>query len=378
MRSKIRTSHNLIALVTDAYGGYGGIAQYNRDFLSAVRTDERIGRLDVFPRLASQNEAAPEGILNHQARHQKLSYTLGVGAKTLHVKPDLIFNGHIYHSVLSAYLARWSGAKMISQLHGTEIWGEVSPKFINALDRSDLVLCVSRDTQERYRTLSKTPEDKSFLLPNTVGDVFRPADRHAARAKFGLEDEFAILTVGRIDPKKNGYKGHDRIIRALPKLRQQDRVIVYLIAGEGDDRARLERLASELGVEDQVRFLGKVPFEDLPDAYRAADLFALPSTGEGFGIVYIEAMACGTPAIGLSMGGATEALEGLGTAVSPDTFPNVLEQEVERVANLSQNDRLRLAEATQDKFGKATYQARVSEALGQVLNEQPFETRQMT
>ena len=121
----------------------------------------------------------------------------------------------------------------------------------------------------------------------------------------GLEDEFAILTVGRIDPKNNGYKGHDRIIRALPNLRRQDRAVVYLIAGEGDDRARLERLASELGVEDRVRFLGKVPFEDLPDAYRAADLFALPSTGEGFGIVYIEAMACGTPAIGLSMGGAT-------------------------------------------------------------------------
>ena len=82
-----------------------------------------------------------------------------------------------------------------------------------------------------------------------------------------------------------------------------------MISGEGGDRARLYALASARGVQDRVRFLGFTSRENLPDLYRAADLFVMPSSGEGFGIVFLEAMASGTPALGLAIGGAVDPLD---------------------------------------------------------------------
>ena len=88
--------------------------------------------------------------------------------------------------------------------------------------------------------------------------------------------------------------------------------------GEGEDRSRLIEIARRLGVADRVRFVGFASPEILVQSYRMADLLVMPSTGEGFGLAFIEAMACGTPALGLAVGGACDALgEGeLGTMLS--------------------------------------------------------------
>lgn len=149
-----------------------------------------------------------------------------------------------------------------------------------------------------------------------------PGDRQAARRLFGIGKELVVLTVARLDDR-NGYKGHDKVIRLMPELERRGLPFTYLIAGTGSDRERLSALAIEYGVSDRVRFLGMVADEDLPDLYRAADLFALPSTGEGFGIAFIESMACGTPAIGLSIGGSPDALADgeLGTCAGINAFP---------------------------------------------------------
>src|SRR5262249_12921035 len=95
--------------------------------------------------------------------------------------------------------------------------------------------------------------------------------------------------------------------------------LIYLIVGDGDDRPRLEALATECGVAERVRFVGLVRAEELPDYFRLADVFVMPSTGEGFGIVFLEAMASGVPVIGGNQDGSLDALgDGiLGTAVHP-------------------------------------------------------------
>ena len=112
------------------------------------------------------------------------------------------------------------------------------------------------------------------------------------------------------------YKGHDRVIAAIPDLVAKGHDIRYLVVGEGDDRARLEALARDAGVSDRVRFLGAVGLQSLVETYRMADLFVMPSTGEGFGVAFLEAMASGTPALGLDVAGAKDALADgeLGTA----------------------------------------------------------------
>jgi phosphatidylinositol alpha-1,6-mannosyltransferase len=162
------------------------------------------------------------------------------------------------------------------------------------------------------------------------------------------------------------YKGQDRIIAALPELLNSGLDVIYLIAGEGHDRARLEQLACRAGVQERVIFLGALNSEQLVDAYRAADLFVMPSTGEGFGISFLEAMACGTPALGLAAGGAVDALvDGeLGMVVTED---NLLSALVRALATPKKGGDA-LASEVRARFGRAVFQEQVG-ALVERLGE---------
>lgn len=356
---------NILSLVTDAFGGYGGIAQYNQDFIGALASLNGAGAIHVLSRLAPDPPSdLPDHTRQYPAVRNKFAYSLAAVGLAAKIRPDIVFCGHLYHGPLAARVARLHGARLISQLHGTEIWPPLKPAHLAPLVRSDLVLCVSADTRDRYLTKGGNESDNAAVVHNTVGDQFQPGDREAARARFGLGDATAILTVARID-KVDRYKGHDRIIDALAGLRAGGRDVVYLIAGVGDDQPRLEDRARSHGVSEHVRFLGKVPHDALPDLYRAADLFAMPSTGEGFGIAFIEAMACGTPAIGLAVAGAVDALaEGeLGWCVSETDFPGALTQALAA----DRPDPARLHAAVQDRFGAQAFRARLGHALGALL-----------
>jgi phosphatidylinositol alpha-1,6-mannosyltransferase len=262
---------------------------------------------------------------------------------------------------LALIIARLCRAKLVSQLHGTEIWKSISSQHLVPLERSDLVLCVSRDTKAKYELQARDARNAA-VVANTVGAAFTPGSRASARARFGLTDEFTLLTVARLDTRE-GYKGQDRVIAALPHLiGPGGRKITYLVAGIGDDRSRLERLAAECCVAERVGFLGKVPFDALPDLYRAADLFVLPSIGEGFGIVFLEAMACGTPAIGVEAGGAPDALgDGeLGLLLNPHTD---ITAALQSAIDITQPGGEVLSATVHKRFGARSFQRRVAQAL---------------
>jgi glycosyltransferase involved in cell wall biosynthesis len=142
--------------------------------------------------------------------------------------------------------------------------------------------------------------------------------------KYALDDKRVILTVGRISSSE-GYKGHDRIIRALPEVIAQVPNAIYLIAGAGDDKQRLEQFAAERGLTGRVVFAGHVPDGELADYYALADLYTMPSTGEGFGIVFLEAAACGLPVVAGNADGSVDALaEGqIGCLVDPEAHGQV-------------------------------------------------------
>src|SRR5262249_39580498 len=117
------------------------------------------------------------------------------------------------------------------------------------------------------------------------------------------------------------YKGHDRVIRVLPRVLAEHPDTIYLVVGDGDDRPRLEALAEECGVRSHVIFTGPVDAAELPAHYRLADMLVMPSTGEGFGIVYLEALASGMHAIGGNRDGSVDPLADgvLGPVVDPDS-----------------------------------------------------------
>lgn len=298
----------ILALVTEAYGASGGIAQYNRDFLSAWAAAGDSSSIEVLPRFAGGDaDPPPPGVAQRKARPGKLAYASGALAFALRYRPDVVFCGHLYTTPLAGFIARLLGARLVVQIHGIEIWRRPSGAMLSVLNRADLVLCVSRDTRRRLLTWTDIAPERVVVIANTVGEQFSTGDRAAARAAFALGTQKALLSVSRLDSRES-YKGHDRVIAALPGLVARGLDVVYLVAGRGDDRPRLEGLARDAGVAEHVRFLGHVPVAGLPDLYRAADVFVLPSTGEGFGIVFLEAMACGVPVAGLAAGGARDAL----------------------------------------------------------------------
>jgi phosphatidylinositol alpha-1,6-mannosyltransferase len=363
--------HTVLALVTDAFGGKGGIAQYNRDLLSAWVAAASVVVLPRGGGAAGRDTVS--GLRQLPPVGSRLAYALHSIWHAWRLRPDVVFCGHLYMVPLALATARVSGARLVLQVHGIDAWTNPGRLPRWAAERADLVLSVSRYTRAMMLTWAAIAPYRVKVLPNTVASRFIPADRAAAREVFGLGQERVILSVGRLDARER-YKGQDRVIAALPDLLRAYPDTVYCIAGEGDDRARLERLVHERGLHDVVRFLGSVPDADLPDLYRAADLFALPSTGEGFGIVFLEAMACGTPALGLAEAGAVDALADgqLGRACRPEELIEALREALtsdvapER-ADVTHGNVEGLAAAVRQFFGVDVFRARARGLLKAAL-----------
>jgi glycosyltransferase involved in cell wall biosynthesis len=161
------------------------------------------------------------------------------------------------------------------------------------------------------------PPSRITLIPNTVnGRTFRI---FRGEEILGKHDAPVLLTVTRLDSGER-YKGVDRIIAATPELLDRFPSITYWIAGYGDDLQRLQNLSLRHGVGSRVTFCGEVPPADLPGLYNRATVFAMPSTGEGFGIVFLEALACGVPVVAGNKDGSADPLQDgkVGRLVDPD------------------------------------------------------------
>lgn len=166
---------------------------------------------------------------------------------------------------------------------------------------ADKIIAVSDHTHEQLCDLYRFDEEKLTTIPPGIDtERFRPVPEiHSAVD----EENDTVLVLSRLDPRK----GIDKAIRAFAQLEREDTEL--LIGGTGRLESSLKELASELGVREDVRFLGFVPNQELPALYSSVDLFVLPSEYEGFGIVFMEAMACGTPVIGTDVGGIPTAID---------------------------------------------------------------------
>ncbi|MCU0754831.1 MAG: glycosyltransferase family 4 protein [Xanthomonadales bacterium] len=294
----------LLALVTDGFAGHGGIAQYNRDLLSALAERWEVHVLARYDQAAA---TPPAGIRQYPSCRGRVAYARAGFRLARRLRPAVLFAGHVQFAALAHGLSASISARLTVQTHGIDVWS--APRAWNraAVESADLVLAVSRDTRRRVLSWAELPTERVRVLSNTVRELFRPGDRQAARQRFAPGAERLIVTVGRLSPAER-YKGHDRVIASLPMLQRRWPGVRYLIAGRGADRERLQALAAHQGVGSAVEFLDLSKDEDLVDLYLAADVMALPSTGEGFGIAFVEALRCATPVLGLAVAGATDPL----------------------------------------------------------------------
>ncbi len=301
----------ILALVTDAYGSLGGIAEYNRNLLSALAKSNAVAEIVVVPRIgeAGTTDILPKGLSLLPPRLGRASYSaLALRTVLWERKFDAVFCGHLLMAPLGALLARWLDKPLWLQLHGLEAWDRPSSLVRWGAEQSNLVSVVSRYTKRRFLSWAAVAPTRVRVLPNTVSERYAPGPKpKELLQRFGLDGKQILLTVGRISVADR-YKGHDRVIAALALLKDELPRLRYVVAGEGNDRPRLEQLAEQRGILNRVQFIGRVSDDDLPDLYRAADVFAMPSTREGFGIVFLEAMKSGIPVIGGNLDGSMDPL----------------------------------------------------------------------
>jgi glycosyltransferase involved in cell wall biosynthesis len=234
---------------------------------------------------------------------------------------DLIYCAHINLLPVAAAISYIRRVPLLLAIYGIDAWWRPPRRVVAKLaTRADLVISISQITLDRFRSWSEVDERTTAVLPNAIR-----ADRYGLGAKdqvlvqqLGIQDRKVLLTLGRMSSDER-YKGFDEVIEVMPRLSELEPQIVYIAAGDGDDRPRLEAKARELGVGERVVFAGRIPEAQKSDYYRLADAYVMPSSGEGFGFVVLEALACGIPVVASIADGTREAVRdgALGTVIDP-------------------------------------------------------------
>lgn len=314
----------ILVLLHEAFGGRGGIAKFNRDLLAALCSHQDVREVVAIPRLVTEALGPLPAKLRYPTNgiSGKAIWFLRVGAAVV-TRPrfDLVLCGHL-NLLPAAFAARpLPNVPIGLVVHGIDAWHRTGRRVTDRLaGRIDFLVSVSAITRTRFLSWSGAGDIPSFILPNTVDTGYftpGPADP-ALVERWGLTGRRVLLTLARLESRER-YKGIDEILEVLPSLLTEFPDLVYVIAGDGSDRARLEAKAASLGVSGRVVFTGYVPESEKRDLYRAAHVFAMPGHGEGFGIVFLEAMACGIPVVASTMDGSREAVRdgALGLIVDP-------------------------------------------------------------
>jgi glycosyltransferase involved in cell wall biosynthesis len=242
-----------------------------------------------------------------------------------------------------------------------------------ALHNADRILSISSYTRDRLIKEQNLDPNKISLLPCTFeANQFKisPKPAYLLEQYRFKPDQPIILTVSRLSAVEQ-YKGYDKILEALPQIRQTIPNVHYIIAGKGDDRPRIEQLIAQLGLQDCVTLAGFVPDEQLGDYYNLCDLFAMPSKCEGFGIVYLEALACGKPTLGGNRDGAIDALchGELGALVDPDDVGAITQTIIQILQKTYPNSLLYNPEALRQRVIDVYGFERFQQTLAQYIDE---------
>ena len=242
-------------------------------------------------------------------------------------QPELIISTHVNFAPVGRLARKWTSARFAAVGHGIEVWNIPKAGVRNALRTADQLIAVSDFTRIRMAEEIDVAKERIELLPNTFDEnrfVPAPKSEKLFQRYQITKEQPVILTVARMEATEQ-YKGYENVLLALPEILARFPNARYLIVGDGRDRKRVVGLSRKLRVEGNVVFAGYVPNEELAEHYNICDVFAMPSKGEGFGIVFLEALGCGKPVIaGNKDGSAEPLLHGkLGRLVDPDSVEQI-------------------------------------------------------
>lgn len=264
---------------------------------------------------------------------------------------------------LQAWLPARLCAPYLIPLYGIEVWRPLSWDRRRALDRATVRFAISRYTVERALPFAPSLSDAP-VVPLALEE--RQAEGAVDAGLLRRLGQGFLLIVGRMASGER-YKGHEQILEAMPHL-PEARLVV---AGEGDDRPRLAARAADLGLARRVTFTGFVSEATLLELYRRAAAFVMPSLGEGFGLVYLEAMRAGKPCVAARGSAAEEVVaDGETGVLVPQDDPGALAEAL-RMLLASPDRARRMGEAGyrrwRSEFGIDRFRARIEPLLDRLI-----------
>ena len=317
----------------------GGIQAFSKDFLRALTQGTRGVRKIVLIKndLPSETPNTPDvvykcfGHLPEPLR--KIAFASSLVLYALRYRPSLIVVGHAHFARIAALLKRLFGIPFWVIAYGLEVWDEKGAEVANSLRSADRILSISGFTRDKLIEQQKLNPKQFVILPTTFDETrFCPQPKpQALLQKLNLHpDGRVILTVCRLAGAER-YKGYDLIIHSLPAVLKSIPTAHYVLVGKGEDEGRIRGMVADLGLQEHVTLAGFIAEDELADYYNLCDVFAMPSKREGFGIVFLEALACGKPVLAGNADGSVDALchGELGALINPDDVDEIVRSLVE-------------------------------------------------
>lgn len=321
----------VLYLLPDLFRASGGIARYARLVVRALSESPRVEQLDVLV-LHDELGQVPDPAYwrpGHRYRpygSDRLSFTRDVARRLLAERYDRVLSGHVNLSPLPYFLdPAGSQRRLVTFVYGIDAMARLPWYRRVPLRQSASVIAISQFTAQRTARANGLTTRKLRVLHNCLDPVF--SNHRIAESGSGGLLPFgpnSLLTVSRLEPG-DAYKGHRAVLRALPTVLRRVPDAHYYVVGEGRLLCDLKREAQALGVADHVSFLGRVSDTELAICYQMARAFAMPSKAEGFGFVFLEAMAYGCPVLAGNQDAASEVLGNgeAGVLVDPDDIPEI-------------------------------------------------------
>jgi glycosyltransferase involved in cell wall biosynthesis len=308
---------------TEFFREPGGIQYVNRELLRMLAefarktpSDVEIFSMNDLPAGLPAGQELPEGFQWHAFDHGRVGLVWKLEQRLWRAQPHLVLFTHVHLAGLAALVRLAAPRAQIGVLgHGVEVWKKLRGQKGQGLRAADAVVAPSEFTRAKIIEVNGVaPERVTVIAHGLSADWVHAFSRSPRVAGTG----HTLLSVTRLI-RADVLKGVDVVLQAMPEILRRCPETRYVIAGDGNDRATLERLAGKLGIAGHVEFRGELSREALCRAYQEADVFVLPSQTEGFGIVYLEAMYSGLPVVAARAGGAPNVVEDgvTGILVSP-------------------------------------------------------------
>lgn len=322
-------SPNYLFCFLEIFSSEGGIQSYVKDilkaYLSVTAETNSPPTAEVFLLRDSPDCQNPFESKNLKFSYLKtdpvwygrLNFAARILINLVRKRPERVFCGHINLAPLIQTLCEPLGIPYTILTYGKEVWATLPPKYQIAMSKADRIWTISRYTRDSLRDSfaartccnNHLNPAKFQIVPCIVDEnIFTIGPKSDnLLAKYNLTGAKILMTVARLR-STDIYKGVDVTIQALPQIAKTFPNVKYLVIGRGDDQPRLAKLADDLGVAERVIFAGFVPTENLAAHYQLADAYVMPSQ-EGFGIVYLEALACGLPVLAGDSDGSADPLQ---------------------------------------------------------------------